>query len=333
MTIPSFLRSTPFWVASSAALFTGVLSSYSGGVASGVNSVPANASRALPSCSACHSGAAPTASRANPPVTTLTVGARVLTAGQQIPVTTAVSAGVAGTTGGFLCEATAGVFTAGTGSQANGAGASITHSNKNQRSWSYTFTAPNSPGPIELTSVAMTANNSGTGGDQFSFNGHDPNATVGTPVRLYVLPTGVSNRGVGCADGYGNVPVLGAPSIPARGNAAFAFQVVGASTNTVALLLLGINPAGFTGIDLGALLGITGCTSYVQNPLAIPSTATSAGSAMRADGACSFPFPIPTGTVYLGFAMDAQAAVLDASVAATRAIPLTFTNGVHVVVQ
>ena len=142
----------------------------------------------------------------------------------------------------------------------------------------------------------------------------------------------MTNLGNGCIDGYGNVPVLGATSAPTVGNAGFFFDVLGGASNSIALLLLGINPPGFLGIDLGAVLGITGCTGWVLSPVAIPTALTSGGSAMRADGAAQFPFPIPNSTVYTGFAMDAQAAYLDASVA-TRALPLTFSNGVHVVVQ
>ncbi|MBL8731684.1 MAG: hypothetical protein JNN13_04885 [Planctomycetes bacterium] len=333
MHLATFLRSPLFWITATAFLVTGVLSSKASGIASGSGGAPANSSRALASCSACHSGSAPTPTRTNPPITNLTVGARVLNAGQQTTMTTAVTAGLSGTTGGFLCETTGGTFGAGTGSHINGTGGSITHSNKNQRSWSYTFTAPSTPGPIEVTSVAMTSNGSGSSGDQFSFSGYDPNATSGTPVRLYVLPAGVTNLGIGCADGYGNVPVLGAASSPTLGNAAFAFHLVGGSTNAVALLLLGINPPGFTGVDLGALLGITGCNGYVLNPLGIPTAVTSTGSAIQAAGSTSFPFPIPSGSSYLGFAFDAQAGVLDASVASTRAFPLTMTNGLHVVFQ
>lgn len=333
MTIVTTLRSSSFWITTTAVTFASVLGAYPGGVQSGVSGVPANSSRAVTSCGACHALSSPTALRVNPPITTLAVTSLLLNPGQQTAVTTSVTAGVPGTTGGFLCEATAGTFVAGSGSHINGAGGSITHSNKNLRSWSYTFTAPNTPGPVELTSAGMTANNSGSGGDQYSFNGFNPNSTVGTPVRVYVLPAGLTNLGSGCVDGYGNTPLLGATSSPTVGNAAFTFDVVGTATNTVALLLLGINPPGFTGIDLGPLLGIVGCTGRVISPLAIPTAATSFGSSMRADGLAAFPFPIPNATVYLGFAMDAQAAVLDASVAATRAIPLTFTNGVHMIVQ
>lgn len=326
------LRSPATWIGVSVLVFSSVLSTRAAGVQSGVNSVPANASRTMSSCAACHSGSAPSAARTNGPAVTLTVGARVLTAGQTTSVSTAAVGGVAGTTGGFLCEATAGTFLAGTGSRINGVGLSITHSNATRRSWSFSFTAPNAPGPIELTSAVMSSNGSGTGSDQFSFSGFDRNATTGTPVRLYVLPTGVTNFGVGCADGYNNVPVLGASSVPSVGNGAFAFQMVGAAPSTLAFLLAGFNPGGFTGLNLGALFGITGCTGYVASPLSTSTTFTSAGDVVRAEGACLFGFPLPNSPSIAGFQLDLQAACIDNSVP-TRAAPVTFTNGLHMIVQ
>jgi len=333
MTSFSFRHSAPFWLTTSVLVLGGVLSSRAAGVASGVSSVPANASRAMNSCAACHSSSGPTATRTNPPVTTLTVGSLVLAAGQQTPVTTAVTAGVAGTTGGFLCEATRGTFTATSGNHINGTGGSITHSDRTHRSWSYTYTAPATPGPVELTSAALTANNNGSdSGDQFSFTGFDANATVGTPVRLYVLPAGLTNLGNPCSDGYANRPVLGALTSPTIGNSGFQFHMVGTAPSSYAMLLLGINPPAFPGVPLD-IIGINGCTGYVASPVSMPSAITSAGNTMRAEGSCTFAFPIPSSTVYVGFTFDAQGAVLDGSVAATRPLPFTMSNGVHVVVQ
>ena len=333
MTSSSFLHSAPFWLTTSVLVLGGVLNSRAAGVASGVSSVPANSSRAMNSCAACHSGSGPTATRTNPPVTTLTVGSLALAAGQQTPVTTTVTGGVAGTTGGFLCEATRGTFTAGTGNHINGTGGSVTHNDRTRRTWSYTYTAPATPGPVELTSAAMAANNSGgTGGDQFSFTGFDANATVGTPVRLYVLPAGLTNLGNPCSDGYANRPVLGALTSPNIGNTGFQFHMVGTAPSAFAMLLMGINPPGFLGVPLD-IIGINGCMGYVANPLAMPSAITGAGNTMRAEGACTFAFPIPSSTAYIGFAFDVQGAVLDGSVAATRALPFTMSNGVHVTVQ
>lgn len=326
-------RSTFVFAGASVVALSGLLSSHASGVESGVSSMPANGSRALNSCAACHSSSAPTATRTNGPTTTITVGSRTLAAGAQTSVTTTVTGGVATTTGGFLCEATAGSFTAGTGSHVNTSVRSITHSDRTRRTWTYTFTAPATPGVVEITSVGMSSNGSGSSGDRISFTGYDNNATVGTPLRVYVLPTGLTNFGTGCADGYGNVPVLGATTIPAPGNAAFAFQMAGASPNTMAFLLMGFNPGGFGGMDLGLLFGITGCNGYVANPLATQTAFTSAGNALRGEGSCLFPFGIPNSPSFSGFQIDVQAACLDNSVATSRAVPVTFSNGVHMVVQ
>lgn len=329
----SFLRSPSFWAGSAVLAFGSMLSAYQAGVASGSNGTPANASRAMNSCAACHSSSGPTATRTNPPVTTLTVGSRVLNFGQQTTVNTTVTGGLSTTYGGFLCEVTAGTFTAGTGNHTTGSGNSVTQNTRALRTWNYTWTAPSTAGLVEMTSVGLACSGSGSSGDKLSFTGFDPNATVGTPVRLYVLPAGLTNFGTGCPDGYGNVPVLGASSAPTVGNGSFGFQMVGTAPSTLGFLLMGFNPAGFTGINLGAAFGLTGCNGYVANPLATTSTFSSAGNAVRAEGTCVFPFPIPNSTSYLGFTLDVQGAFIDNSVSATRAAPITFSNGLRMVVQ
>lgn len=328
--MPKFVSRPSFLMAAASLVgFSGLLSTHAAGVESGVSSMPANGSRALNSCAACHSSSAPTATRTNGPTTAITVGSRVLALGAQTTVTTAVTGGVATTTGGFLCEATAGSFTAGTGNHVNTSPRSVTHSDRTRRTWSYTFTAPTTPGVVEITSVGMSSNGSGSSGDRFSFSGYDNNATVGTPTRIYVLPAGLSNVGTGCPDGYGNVSVLGATTAPTVGNTGFALQLAGAAPSTMAFLLLGFNPPAFPGVDLGAMFGITGCTGYVASPLATQTAFTSAGNAMRGEGSALFPFGIPNDASFHGFQIDMQSAYLDNSVATTRAVAVTFSNGLH----
>lgn len=311
------------------------LTSSSGGVQSG-GAYPANCASQLPSCSSCHSGSSPTASG---PTTTLTVAnnRRALAQGEMIAVTTAVNGGVAGTTGGFVCEATAGAFTGnGTTTQVISNPLGVTHLNGSTRTWNYTYTAPNTVGPVELTSVGLATDGSSTGGDLFSFNGFDRAAGSATPVRLFVLPAGVTNVGSGCADGFGNVSVLGANGTPTVGNASFAFQLLGASPGQLAVVWGGLNPVGFTPMSLNSM-GLTGCTSYLAN--IIPSwTATTSGSAasttavQRAEGTATFPLPIPNTPALQGQSFDAQAGYVDPSVAAIRSLPLTFTNGLHLAI-
>jgi len=303
----------------------------SSGVQSGLNGVPANCSSQLPACSSCHSGSAPFAGRVGGPIATLTATKRALDAGENISVTTAVTGGVSGTAGGFICEATTGVFTPGATSTVLTNNASITHSSSSNRTWTYTYTAPNTVGPVQMTSCAMTANaNFSTGGDQISFAAYDNNATVATPLRFFVLPAGVTNLGSACADGFGNLSVLGANSTPTIGNSGFAFQLQGASPSALAVVWAGINPAGFTSIDLGALYGLTGCSSYLANIIPSITATTSAGSAERAEGTASFPLPIPNSAALSGNTFQAQGGYVDPSVSSTRSMPLSFSNGLTI---
>ena len=315
-----------------ALLFASALSTRGGGVQSGSNSVPANSSRALQSCASCHSGSAPSASRTNGPTTTLTTAKQALAPSEAISVTTDVTGGLTGTRGGFICEATAGAFTAGTNSRIISNTASITQSSNAVRTWTYTYTAPTAAGLVELTSAGMTSSGSSSSGDRFSFNGFDSNATTATPVRLYVLPSGVTNHGNSCADGYGNYPVLGAANSPAVPNTSFGFQLAGAAPSSFAFMFVGFNPPGFTSLPLGALLGLTGCNGYVASPTATLTALTTPGVAARAEGTATIGFPLPNNATLHGLNFDVQCAFFDTSVAASRSIPLTFTNGLHVAI-
>lgn len=322
------------WVGAVAALVVAsTLSTRGAGIQSGLNGSPAGCSEQLPSCQVCHSNSAPFTGRSGPPIATMSVGTRALNFGQVISVTTAVSGGVGGSNGGFVTEATSGTFTAGGNSHTLTSNSSITHVNKNSRSWTFSYTAPNAAGPVSLTSCNMTSNGSGTSNDEFSFVGFDPNATVATPVRLYVLPQGVTNMGTACADGFGNLSVLGANSSPTVGNAGFAVELIGTTPSTVAILFAGFNPAGFQSVPLGLLLGLTGCDGHLANIANSFSTFTTGGSAERAEGTASFPIPIPNMPSLVGASFDLQGAYVDGSVAALRNLPLSLSNGVNVTVQ
>lgn len=319
-----------------AAVAASSLTSSSSGVQSGLGSFPANCSSALPSCGFCHGSSGPSAS--SPQVTISTASnRRAVSAGNVLSVTTALSGGVAGTTGGFICEATAGAFTGnGTTAQVISNSLSVTHSNNTARSWTYTWTAPTTVGLVQMTAAGNSTNgSSSSSGDLFGFSGYDRAATSATPIRLFVLPSGVTNVGSGCPDGYGNYPVLGANGTPSIGNASFTFQLYGLSPAALGCLWIGTNSSWPNGIPLTPA-GITGCTSYV--PTLIGSvTAVTSGSAtttqrQRAEGTASFAMPIPNNAALHGLVFDAQGGVLDPSVTATRTINLTLTNGLHIVI-
>ena len=165
-------------------------------------------------------------------------------------------------------------------------------------------------------------------GDFWASHGFDGAQWFSTPVSLYVLSSGITAFGSACAGGYDNVPVLGGMEAPSVGNANFALELHGAAPGTAAVLLLGANPA-FVPVDLG-LLGANGCTLLVEPALMVAAT-TSAGVVQRGDGAARFALPLPAQPSLRGAQLQAQAAIVD--VATARALPLTLTNALRVVMQ
>ncbi len=336
MRLPAF-SSPRILIGGFAALVAGsTLTSSSTGVESGFGSFPANCASALPSCSLCHAGSSPSASGPQVRITTAS-NRRALSFGNTLSVSTTITGGIAGTTGGFVCETTAGTFTGnGTTTQVVSNPRGITHVNNTLRTWTYTYTAPTTVGLVQLTSVGQSTNGSSTGGDQFAFSGFDRAATSATPVRLFVLPTSVTNFGSACPDGFGNYPVLGANGTPSVGNTSFAFQMYGLQPGVIGLFWLGVNNPGFTGLNMNAL-GVTGCTSLAQNLVASVSlvttgTASSVSQQQRAEGTATVPLAIPNNPALQGLVFDVQGGQLDPTVQSFRSLPLTLTNGLRVVI-
>jgi hypothetical protein len=305
--------------------FTATLSSFSSGLYS--SSLP----RSLPSCGSCHN-ALPGSTAGLPELrVTLAPSARSLAASQAISVTVSSTGGqTASALGGFVADASAGAFAAGTNSRVQGRGLGISHDRSSPRAWTFGYTAPSTPGPVDMAAVVNTVNGNGLrdAGDVWAFHGADGKATTGTLVRLFVNAVGVAPFGASCPDGFGNHPVLGARETPAIGNQNFALQVHGAQPQAQVAVFLGANP-NFPPFDLTAA-GVAGCTLYVE-PLLVGIGRTGAGSAERAEGAAVLPLPIPAKAALLGKSFEAQAAVLDAS--SGRSLPLTLTNALAITVQ
>jgi len=309
------------------------------------SSPPANFSSSGLSCSTCHSLSAPSVDSSR---TTLRapLGVHALNAGQAIQITTALDAsGVNLTYGGFICEATDGAFTAGANSTTmNGVSTiAISHSSDQFRSWTYGFTAPAAAGLVELTSAALSVdNNSSTTNDYFSFSGFDKTATSATPLRLFVLPTGVTNIGTSCSDGYGNMSVLGANNSPTVGNAGFELQLHGAAPGSMAFAWGSIGAGGFSS-SLNSF-GLNGCTAYIQTVGASQTAITGGGLAVRAEGSATFALPIPNNPALIGSKYHVQSGYFDTSVSSAvpagstvaglpRSLDLSFTNGLEITIQ
>lgn len=306
------------------ALATG-LPSRSGGI------YDTSITRTAPACGQCHNATPGAGSGFAPIRLSLTPSTRVLDANQATTVSLSATGGqTASTLGGFACDVTAGTFSAGTNTAVGFPATSITHNSRSPRSWSFGYTAPATPGLVEMFAVVNTVNANlfNDAGDLWAFHGADDTATVSTPVRLFVNATGVRALGSSCAGAFGNVPVFGARQVPTVGNAAFALELHGATPQTAGGVLLAV-AAQPTPIDLG-IVGVTGCQLYVDPVMTLP-LATGAGNAQRGEGSATLPLPIPTGPGLRNRTLLFQSFVLDP--ASGRPTPLTFSNALSVTLQ
>ena len=283
--------------------------------------------RSTPSCGQCHRPAPGVPAGMPNLAVTLVPGARSLAANQATSMVIAATGGQTGSgLGGFAVDATGGNFAAGVGTRVHAGGAAVSHSRPGNRSWTIGYTAPGTPGLIDVYGVVNTVDGNGKedDGDLWAFHGFDSASRTPTPVRLFVNATGVTARGQSCVGGYGNVPVLGAAVSASVGNASFGVELHGAAPASPVILLVGADPS--FQFDLTGL-GITGCTLYVNALLSIPG-ATSFGNAQRGEGSATVSLPIPNNPALRGASLQVQAVVVD--VQSGRRIPVTLTNALSV---
>lgn len=283
--------------------------------------------RSAPSCGQCHRSS-PGAPAGFPAVRAdLAPAARSLTGGQSISVTLTALGGQSGSRGGFAADASAGRFTAGSGTNLHANGSAITHDSPASRKWTFGYTAPATPGLVNLFAVVNTVNGNfkKDSGDFWAFHGADQTARTATPVRLFVNAQGITPFGRSCVGSFGNVPVLGAARAPRVGEQAFAVELHGAAPSSPVALLVGANP-NFKPIDLGPI-GIAGCTLYVDVAATVTAT-TGAGNAQRGEGSARFPMPIPNNPWLRTVELQVQAAIVD--LRNGRRVPVTATNGLRV---
>jgi hypothetical protein len=313
-------------------VFAAPLASYGTGALPGTTGslgpVPQTVATDAPACGTCHGGTG----NENNLVVALAPSARVLSAGQAISITTSATGGRdhAQNWGGFVTRVTRGALTAGATSQVNAAGDHATHVNAftGNRSWTYGYTAPVQPGPVEVYSVVNTADGDGRNiGDIWGFHGPTVGAQRNTPVWLYVNATGVAVLGSSCAGGFGLVPVLGSPSVPRAGQP-WTAEVRGCAPNAALALFVGANP-NFAPIDL-SVIGVHGCTLWIE-PRVTLAGASGPGDPARGEGSGAFTLPVPADPRLTGQRFEVQAAIVDANVA--RALKLTLTNGLAVTIQ
>lgn len=288
--------------------------------------VPNDVTRALPGCGQCH--------RMSPGGNALDVdvalSARALTPGQSITVTTSATGGRPHPLnwGGFTCDSDVGTFSAGNGTRVATNGLAITHTtafSSPNRTWTYGYTAPTTPGPVEIFANVNTVDGDGqaTAADLWAFHGGDGLEMTPTPVRMYVNAPDVLPVGDSCVGSWENHPVLGARVQPRSGTANFAIELIGAAPSSTFVLLVG---TPLPPVDLG-FIGITGCTLHV-NAVATVVVGTTPGQAKLSEGTASVPLPIP-GSVR--GTLRVQGAFLDATNG--RPLPLTVTNALDCVIR
>jgi hypothetical protein len=294
---------------------------------------PGVLNRQIPACGQCH--------RPFPGGLSLDIdvvlSARSLTPGQAIQVTTTSTGGQSqpGLWGGFSSDVDAGTFSAGPNSRVGYNGRGVTHQaafQSNNRVWTYGYTAPAQPGPIDMFATVNTVNQDGRndGSDFWGFHGYDAIELVPTPIRLYVNATGVVPVGDSCVGSYENFPVLGAQQVPSVGNSAFAVEVRGAAVQSPIVALLGPPSPP---VDLG-FLGASGCVLQVLPTFQLIG-GTSAGVAIRSEGQAVLPMGIPNDNGLRGSSLSVQVAIVDVAAVAqgVRTLAVTLTNALAITVQ
>ena len=266
--------------------------------------------------------------------------ARVMSAGQQISIMVSATGGAPrnpnlGLAGGFVADVSAGTFAAGTTSQVTRGGTWITHKDSftAQRNWTFGYTAPTTPGRVDLWAVVNTVDGNGLNtGDQWAWHGASPFNLFSTPVRLYVNAKAVQAVGTGCPDGNRNVGVFGAPVTPTIGQT-FRLEGFGLPPAQRCLLVLGLQRV-FTPVS-AAILGAPGCFLNTDlSPLQLFAT-TSGTNTLRnrreGTGTFTLPAPIPNQIGLKGVFFRAQLWVLDQD--SKNPFPVVFTNGLSMTIQ
>jgi hypothetical protein len=288
--------------------------------------IPSNVTRALPACGLCH--------RPLPGGNLLDVDvaltARSLTPGQSISVTTSATGGRPHPMnwGGFSSDVEAGTFSAGAGMRIGTGGLAITHLTAfsvPNRAWTYGYTAPATPGLVNMYANVNTVDGDGqaTAADLWGFHGGDGLETTPTPVRMFVNAVNVLPVGDSCVGSWENYPVLGVRQAPTSPNPNFAIELHGAAPLSSFVLLIG---TPLPPIDL-SFIGITGCTLHVNSVVTV-TVPTSAGIAKFAEGTATVPLPIPGG---VRATLRVQGAFLD--LGNGRPLPLTLTNALDLIIQ
>lgn len=150
---------------------------------------------------------------------------------------------------------------------------------KNGASWSWTLVpTPGVPANFYrfTSTLAWLPAIGGSGPGLVQFGGLRGSVTFYGDTWKYDNPASVVSTGAGCT-GTNGVPALTATGLPRTG-APFALQASNLDpTFNLAVLVIGLVP--LPGIDLGPLLGMTGCSAWQTPDLLLTMTSGTGGSA------------------------------------------------------
>ena len=241
-------------------------------------------------------------------------------------------ANLTSTRGGFTMEASAGAFVAGTTTRTdttNAGRAAITHVNSLQRDWTFSWTAPTTPGLVQIFATANAANGDGrNSGDAWGWFGPMSNVP-GTPHRIFVNGPQVTSTGEGCAGTDGFRPLLGMANAPTVGTS-YVAQTHNLPANGVSVSILGLSNTAFGTLPLPLpLQGLGGgsCVLRVSIDLTQVAIASGAGSGT---GVANATWAIPAVTSLRGLALHHQTMTVDAG---ANSLGLSFSNALSTTVQ
>jgi hypothetical protein len=319
-----------------------VLSGRGTGVTPGVLQVPIDLTQNYPGCGQfmCHAPFPNSGGLVRMAISTSTTS---IDFGGQITGSAQATGGVAnpGTLGGFCLETMAGSFTAGTACQLgrdmlfNPVPTILTHTSYNSRSWSFTFRAPLTAGPLHWFGAINTVNGDGqpTGDSWDWWQPGNLNSTPGIPFRLYVNAPSVQAFGSACPGSRGLAPVIGAPVAPAVGAANFSVDVINVPNGAVVLSILGTSDQSYAGVPLPldlAILQAPGCFLRTSLVLIQAGVATGGSPTVPGSGVASVVWPIPADPSLRGGTLYFQDLVVDP---AANPGGLTASAGLRVTVQ
>jgi len=179
----------------------------------------------------------------SPGVTVTITGPQLVAPLSTHDYTVSVSGGPAGSSGGFDLKASAGTLVAGTNNRISGS--EVTHSNRNSRSWTFSWTAPALAGSQSFVAVGLGCDASGgTGGDSWNYYGGAANTAFAIDV----------SDALGVAGMPGTTWLAPPVPNPCRGEAQIEFalavtgpvrmDVIDLSGRRIATLLRETRPAG-----------------------------------------------------------------------------------------